>query len=169
MQQLNLKRRLHAEIDERGHHIQRKKADSSAPCEGYPGGEMIPGFRTLRQVCHTQAANEGGTWPFLWQLPLLWARVAARQWPKRDRFLNQNTKPASYRWGWAGRRRKEGPRVSLRPLCRWTARLPTARLPFCRRGEENLVSVERGCGVSCDREGARRSPGQTRSFSLLGL
>lgn len=53
---------------------------------------------------------------------------------------------------------EEGGTESLRPLRRWTARLPTARLPFCKGGglggEEKLISVRRGCGVSYDREGA---------------
>lgn len=87
----------------------------------------------------------GETWAFLWQLLLLFqAHMCAHQWPEPDRMCNQNNGelPVCSR----GVRGTGAPRPPHTHTTHWTARLPTARLPFCGGKKPRVGST--GCGVS---------------------
>lgn len=98
---------------------------------------MVGDTHSLRQVCHI---NCGGTWAFLWQPTWL---VASHQ--NKAGCLTKNNSTASCRC--AGQEGTGGS-ASLRAHSRWTARLPTARLPFCGGKKKKARIGSTGCGVS---------------------
>lgn len=94
---------------------------------------------SLRQVCHT--CNRGNlsvsmATPFAFS-----THMAGRQSPEQGRLLTQNNNTASCRCKSGD---EEGPEAHSQS--RWTARLPTARLPFCGGGRKKPVSVQRAAG-----------------------
>lgn len=112
---------------------------------------------SLRQVCHTRTSN-GESRAFLWQPLRFLAHMAVRHSPERSWISNHNKSEASPPL-WSGGNRAD-PEASPRPSAlterSWTARLPTARLPFCVGGKDRSGSTERSFFFSCRRRATAR-------------
>lgn len=91
---------------------------------------------SLRQVCHTRTSY-GESRAFLWQPLRFLAHMAVRHSPERSWISNHNKSEASPPL-WSGGNRADPeafPRLSTLTEGSRTARLPTARLPFCEGGK----------------------------------
>lgn len=107
---------------------------------------------SLHQVCHTRTSY-GESRAFLWQPLRFLAHMAVRHSPERSWISNHNKSEASPPL-WSGGNRADPeafPRPSTLTERSWTARLPTARLPFCVGGKDRSGSTERGFFSPVDR------------------
>lgn len=100
---------------------------------------------SLRQVCHTRT-RYGESRAFLWQPLRFLAHMAVRHSLEWSWISNHNKSEASPPlWSVGNRADPEAsPRPSTLTERSWTARLPTARLPFCEEGKDRSGSTERG-------------------------